>query len=645
MPNTMENDLNKAQEKAILTTEGPVLIVAGAGSGKTRVLAHRISHLVERGVRPEAILAITFTNKAAGEMKSRISNLLKHGKENLRHEMPDSAIFGRALPWVGTFHSLSVSILRETGSAIGINKHFTILDEDDALSLIKEALADLALDPKQFQPTRLRSIISRKKNELVTLEQFKTEALEYFPKILARVWAAYEEKTQKSKALDFDDLLLKTVELFSKEPRVLEMYQERWRYVHVDEYQDTNLVQYHLTKLLAQKYGNICAVGDIDQAIYSWRGADFRNIMHFERDWPNTVLITLEENYRSTQLILNAANAVIVKNKFRVPKNLFSQKKSGSKISVFEAINEEEEGDFIAGLVNYLHEKEKIPLTEMAVLYRTNFQSRIIEEKMIATGIPYQVIGVKFYERKEIKDTLSYLRSALNPEDLIALKRAISMPPRGIGKALIIKMLAGGNLSEKENKKIEDFKKLLEAVKKDAEEKPASEVLKNLIKRSGLEDYFDNGTDEGEMRLANIAELASLAKRYDAKKAPEGILTLLEEAALMSDQDTVKDENSVKLMTVHAAKGLEFKAVFIAGLEDGLFPHHASMEEEKELRDEEERRLFYVALTRAKEKVYLSYAVFRTIFGSRQVNRPSNFLFDIPDELIEKAPEKIITLE
>ncbi|MBI2609792.1 UvrD-helicase domain-containing protein [Candidatus Giovannonibacteria bacterium] len=641
----MENDLNKAQEKAILTTEGPVLIVAGAGSGKTRVLAHRISHLVERGVRPEAILAITFTNKAAGEMKSRISNLLKHGKENLRHEMPDSAIFGRALPWVGTFHSLSVSILRETGSAIGINKHFTILDEDDALSLIKEALADLALDPKQFQPTRLRSIISRKKNELVTLEQFKTEALEYFPKILARVWAAYEEKTQKSKALDFDDLLLKTVELFSKEPRVLEMYQERWRYVHVDEYQDTNLVQYHLTKLLAQKYGNICAVGDIDQAIYSWRGADFRNIMHFERDWPNTVLITLEENYRSTQLILNAANAVIVKNKFRVPKNLFSQKKSGSKISVFEAINEEEEGDFIAGLVNYLHEKEKIPLTEMAVLYRTNFQSRIIEEKMIATGIPYQVIGVKFYERKEIKDTLSYLRSALNPEDLIALKRAISMPPRGIGKALIIKMLAGGNLSEKENKKIEDFKKLLEAVKKDAEEKPASEVLKNLIKRSGLEDYFDNGTDEGEMRLANIAELASLAKRYDAKKAPEGILTLLEEAALMSDQDTVKDENSVKLMTVHAAKGLEFKAVFIAGLEDGLFPHHASMEEEKELRDEEERRLFYVALTRAKEKVYLSYAVFRTIFGSRQVNRPSNFLFDIPDELIEKAPEKIITLE
>ncbi len=656
-------ELNQAQERAILTTEGPVLIVAGAGSGKTRVLAHRIAHLIEKGVSPESILAITFTNKAAGEMKNRILNLLKEQDHF-------------TVPWIGTFHALSAFILRESGQAIGIKKSFSILDEEDALSLIKGALEDAGLDPKQFEPRRMRGLISKKKNEMEGLEKFRESALEYFPKILARVWENYEARLKKSNALDFDDLLLKTAELFSARPEILGHLQERWKYIHVDEYQDTNLVQYHLTKSLAQKYKNICVVGDIDQAIYSWRGADFRNILHFERDWPEAILITLEENYRSTQLILEAANAVIVKNKFRVPKNLFSQKTRGAKISLFEAASEDEEAEFIAELTRSLMKKKidtnaeifgvGVEPKDIAVLYRTNFQSRVLEEKMLARNIPYQVVGVKFYERREVKDTLAYLKAVLNPDDLLSKKRAVGVPPRGIGKVLATKYLArlsadsasvatpakeatsvkaGDDFSKAEKVKIAVFEKILEEIKKGIETLGASEAIKLAIKKSGMEEYLDDGTEEGEMRMANVKELVTLAKRYDGAKPPEGISALLEEAVLMSEQDGIKPENSVKLMTVHAAKGLEFKAVFIAGLEEGLFPHRALLDEEKELREEEERRLFYVALTRAKERVYLSYAVFRTIFGSRQINRPSSFLFDIPEELLERAPEKIITLE
>ncbi|MDP3784527.1 MAG: exodeoxyribonuclease V subunit gamma [bacterium] len=629
-------ELNQAQERAVLATEGPVLIVAGAGSGKTRVLAHRIAHLVRKGVPPESILAITFTNKAAGEMRNRILSLLK-GNDYF------------SAPWIGTFHALSAFILREAGSEIGVKKSFSILDEEDALGLIKESLEEAGLDPKQFEPRRMRALISRKKNEMEGLGKFRESALEYFPKILARVWENYEARLKKSNALDFDDLLLKTAELFSARPEILARYEERWKYIHVDEYQDTNLVQYHLTKSLAQKYKNICVVGDIDQAIYSWRGADFRNILHFERDWPEATLITLEENYRSTRLILEAANAVIVKNKFRVPKNLFSQKAGGAKISLFEASNEDEEAQFVAELTEVLRKSVKIEPRDIAVLYRTNFQSRVLEEKMLARNIPYQVVGIKFYERREVKDALAYLKTALNPEDLLSKKRIINFPPRGIGKVLATKYLAQDNLNKAEGSKVAAFEALLEEIKKGIETLGASETIKLAIKKSGLEEYLDDGTGEGEMRLSNVKELVTLAKRYDGAKPPEGISALLEEAALMSEQDGIKPENSVKLMTVHAAKGLEFKAVFIAGLEEGLFPHRANWEEaarpDEESGREEERRLFYVALTRAKERVYLSYAVFRTIFGSRQINRPSSFLFDIPDELLEKAPEKIITLE
>ncbi|MEK7162378.1 MAG: UvrD-helicase domain-containing protein [Patescibacteria group bacterium] len=625
---SMEFSLNQAQERAVLTADGPVLIVAGAGSGKTMVLAHRIAHLIEKGVKAEQILAITFTNKAAEEMRSRISKLL-----NLK-----AGIRNKTNPWVGTFHSFSAFVLRQSGRAIGVGKTFSILDEEDSLALIKEALADLELDPKKFEARKIRALISRKKNEMEGRENLNRG---YFEKILAQAWEKYEEKLEKTKALDFDDLLLKTVELFSKHPQILDEWQERFRYLHVDEYQDTNLVQYHLAKLLAQKYENICVVGDIDQAIYSWRGADFRNILHFERDWPEAKIITLEENYRSTQLILDAANAVIVKNKSRVPKNLFSQKKSGPKITLFESISGEEEAGFVAALSKTIIRDGKIPPREIAVLYRTNFQSRILEEKMLEENIPYQVVGVKFYERKEIKDTLAYLKASLNSEDLLSVKRIINFPPRGIGKALLTKFLAGEKLDA-----VEEFKKILAEIKNEIETKKTSEAVKSVIKKSGLEDYLEDGTEEGEMRLANVRELVTLAKHYDEMPGPEGILKLLEDAALMSEQDTMKkEENSVKLMTVHAAKGLEFKAVFIAGLEEGLFPHRALSNEEEELRGEEERRLFYVALTRAKEKIFLSYAVFRTIFGERRINLPSNFLSDIPEEFLERSPEKIITLE
>ena len=621
-----EVSLNRSQEEAILTSDGPVLIVAGAGSGKTMVLTHRISHLIERGVKPENILAITFTNKAAEEMKIRVSSLLK-GK------------YG-ASPWIGTFHSFCAYILRDSGRKIGLPKGFSILDEEDSLSIIKQAIGDLELDPKRFEPKKMRSIISKKKNEMEDPNELEGGG---FGKILAGVWRKYEEKKERAGALDFDDLLVKTSLLFAKHPDVLAKWQERFRYIHVDEYQDTNLVQYHLTKLLAQKYRNLCVVGDIDQAIYSWRGADFRNILHFERDWPDAKLITLEENYRSTQIILDAANAVIVKNKGRVPKNLFSKKISGPKLTLFEAANEEEEARFIAELAKNLI-KNKIPPREIAVLYRTNFQSRILEEKMLGENISYQVIGVKFYERKEIKDALAYLKAALNPDDLISLKRIINFPPRGIGKVLLVKFLSKEKLNPKEESKISELKKILEEVRKEIEEKGASEVIKTIIAKSGIEKYFEDGTEEGEMRLANIRELVTLAKRYNIFDSPEGISKLLEDAALMSEQDTIKkEENTVKLMTVHAAKGLEFKVIFIAGLEEGLFPHARGNETESD--QEEERRLFYVALTRAKEKVYLSYTVFRTIFGERRINAPSKFLFDIPSELIEKAEEAVITFE
>ncbi|MBI5045576.1 MAG: UvrD-helicase domain-containing protein [Candidatus Niyogibacteria bacterium] len=619
------NGLNGRQKDAVEHIHGPLLILAGAGSGKTKVLAHRIANIVRLGCSPERVLAITFTNKAAGEMQKRISALISNN--------PLTA----SRPFVRTFHALGVHILRESGHHIGISKKFSIFDEEDALSLMKDCLRDLSIDPKQFQPAKMRSVISAHKSELLTPEDLAEDAHNspFLVKLIA-VWQLYEKKLKEHSALDFDDLIAKTIALLKKSSETLKRYQAQWTHIHIDEYQDTNRSQYLLASLLAREHRNLCAVGDIDQSIYGWRGADFRNILNFEKDWPEAKIITLEENYRSTQTILDAANAVIIKNQFRRPKNLFTEKTGGNKIKIFLAANELEEAAFIAQTARACAQNNT-PADKIAVLYRTNFQSRVLEEEFLRQGMPYQLLGVKFYERKEVKDILAYIRIALNPQDLLSKKRIINTPARGIGKILLTKYLARDkDLNPKEKTLLQNFEEIIQSIGDAAATKPASEVTRAAIEKSGYANFLRDGTEEGAMRLANIQELVSLSKKYDIFPSPAGIEELLADAALMSDQDTLKErEKAVKLMTVHAAKGLEFKTVFVAGMEEGLFPHNMMGGGSDPLKAEEERRLFYVALTRAEENLFLSYAIFRTIFGSRQINKPSRFLEDIPPELTE----------
>ena len=720
-------ELNPAQREAALHTRGPLLIVAGAGAGKTKTIAHRILNLIKEGVPAEKILAVTFTNKAAKEMRERVVAALsfvnsreqtlgrrdgagqrKFSAENFRGE---SAGADETLPFISTFHSLGVHIIKENARILGHTKYFTILDENDAAALIKEALKELEIDPKQYDPKRIRNIISREKGNFVHAEEFVAEST--LGKIISRVWHSYEKKKMQENALDFDDLLLKAVKLLKENEVARKIYQERWVYIHIDEYQDTNEVQYLMSKLLCGENKNICAVGDADQLIYSWRGANLKNILNFERDYPNAKVIMLEENYRSTQNILTAANEIIKKNKYRPEKNLFTKNKTGDKIGLYEALDETDEADFVAVKIlelmdssggdafsqvlgspgpypgqtilkstsTYANEGQDIDLrniaqgdgpsiaifqqenmrveqsnilSEIAVLYRANFQSRVLEEAMLRYNIPYQVLGVKFFERKEIKDTLAYLRAALNPESLSDIKRIINFPTRGIGKVTLAKLFSKqqASLPIKMQIKIDNFYKLLEAIKEKIETAKASEVIKYVVKKSGIEEELKNGGDDDLERLENIKELATLALKYDELKNETGTEKLLEDAALASDQDSLLIDaarpvkgregsqreafNGVKLMTVHASKGLEFKYVFITGLEDGLFPHVRQSERETAEDREEERRLFYVALTRAKEKLFLSFANFRTIFGSRQINAPSEFIGDIPADLLQK---------
>lgn len=624
-PSSILNGLNIRQKEAVEHTNGPVLILAGAGSGKTKVLAHRIANIIRQGSAPERILAITFTNKAAGEMQKRVSALISNNVPAAKR------------PFVSTFHALGVQILRESGSPIGIAKKFSIFDEEDSLSLMKECLKDLAIDPKQFQPAKMRSVISAHKSELLSPEDLAEDANNSpFLAKLATVWQLYEKKLHEHQALDFDDLIAKTITLLERHPDTLKHYQERWTHIHIDEYQDTNRSQYLLAKLLSRAHRNICAVGDIDQSIYGWRGADFRNILNFEKDWPEAKIITLEENYRSTQTILDAANAVIIKNQYRRPKNLFTAKTGGNKIKIFMAANELEEAAFIAQTARTCMQNHT-PADKIAVLYRTNFQSRVLEEEFLRQGMPYQLIGVKFYERKEVKDILAYLRAALNSQDLLSKKRIINTPPRGIGKILLTKYLAQDkNINHNGQALLKNFEAIIQSIKDAAQTKTASEAVRLAIEKTGYAAFLQDGTEEGAMRLANIQELVSLSKKYDMFPSPAGLEELLSNAALMSDQDTLKEqEKAVRLMTVHAAKGLEFNTVFVAGLEDGLFPHNIMGGGSDPLKAEEERRLFYVALTRAEENLFLSYAIFRTIFGGRQINKPSRFLEDIPQELAE----------
>jgi DNA helicase-2/ATP-dependent DNA helicase PcrA len=647
--------LNEKQKEAVLQKNGPVLIIAGAGAGKTKTIAHRILHLIKEGVSPENILAITFTNKASKEMRERVEKIISEDK-NLNLPMSFTS-----KPFVSTFHSLGVHIIKENSKLIGLTRNFSIMDRSDSSKLVKECLKELDIDSKQFEPNKILNIISREKGDLKSPSDYSAESEKNgytLQAVTAKVWPLYEQKLSKEKALDFDDLLLKSYNILKNNKDVLEHYQNLWKYIHIDEYQDTNKVQYMTAKLLAQKNRNICVVGDIDQSIYSWRGADIQNILSFEEDYPEAKVILLEQNYRSTQTILAVANEVIKKNKLRREKNLFTKNVEGEKVSFLKALNETEEAKFIAKKSQELIGNGVDP-KEIAVLYRANFQSRALEEAFLTESVPYQVLGTKFFERKEVKDVISFLRVSVNPESLSDLKRIINVPVRGIGKVTILKIFEGkkDELPAGVKEKVNSFFNLLARIKKETEENKPSEVIKFIIKESGLELELQKGNDEDRERLENMRELATLAIKYDHLPKPEGIEKLIEESALASDQDSLdmsaragKDENAVKLMTVHASKGLEFDYVFITGLEEDLFPHQPVGKDEKTPEEmEEERRLFYVAITRARKKLFLTYAEMRTIFGSLQMNLPSQFLGDFDSSFLEEEKfeyrEKIVYLE
>ncbi len=641
--------LNEQQKEAVLQKNGPVLIIAGAGAGKTKTIAHRILHLIKNGVHPENILAITFTNKAAKEMRERVEKIIASDK---KLNIP---LTYNHKPFISTFHSLGVHIIKENSKIIGLTKNFSIMDRSDSSKLVKECLKSLDIDPKQFEPSKILNIISREKGNLISAQEYSvgSEKNGYtLQSVTQKVWPMYENKLAQEKALDFDDLLLKSYNILKNHKEVLEKYQNLWKYIHIDEYQDTNKVQYMTAKLLAEKNRNICVVGDVDQSIYSWRGADIENILSFEKDYPEAKVILLEENYRSTQTILSVANEVIKNNKLRKEKNLFTKNTVGEKVSFLKALNEIEEARFIARKAQELIGKGVSP-REISVLYRANFQSRVLEEAFLTENVPYQVLGTKFFERKEVKDVLSFLRASLNPESLSDLKRIINIPARGIGKVTILKIFEGGKdkLPDGIKEKVNSFFNLLAKIKNETEKLKPSEVIKFIIKESGLELELQRGNDEDKERLENMRELATLAIKYDHLPKPEGIEKLLEEAALMTDQDSLeKNENAVKLMTVHASKGLEFDYVIITGLEQDLFPHQGMGTEAKTPEEmEEERRLFYVALTRARKKLFLTYAEMRTIYGSQQMNLPSIFLGEFDNGHLEEENfeyrEKIVYLE
>lgn len=627
------DELNGQQREAVLQTSGPLLIIAGAGAGKTKTIAYRILNLVKNGVKPSEILAITFTNKAAKEMRERVEKLLAEDPEL------NAPISFSEKPFVSTFHSLGVHILKENCRLLDIPKHFAIFDKNDSKSAIRDAIKKCNLDPKQYEPGKFMNIISMQKGNGITVSEFRERASnDYVPRIILSIWEKYEATLKEEKALDFDDLLLKTYRLLKENEEVRKHYQNVWKHIHIDEYQDTNEVQYKISKILAAGSKNICVVGDIDQNIYSWRGAQIKNILDFEKDYSDAKIVLLEQNYRSTQTILAVANAIIKKNKHRKEKNLFTKNSEGEKVGLYGAYDEAGEAEFVASKVKQMI-KEGTSAREIAVLYRANFQSRALEEAFLSGEIPYQVLGVRFFERKEVKDILCFIRAALNPESISDIKRIVNVPPRGIGKVTLLKMVEKkeDGLTPAVKEKVLEFRKILSAIRESALNAKPSETVKLAMQKSGIEKSLQDGTEEGAERLENIKELVTLATKYDGFPPEEGIEKLLSDAALASDQDDMtENKDAVKLMTVHASKGLEFDYVFITGLEENLFPHKRFDEEVGGEKAEEERRLFYVALTRARKKIYLTYANVRTIFGSKQVNVPSEFVFDIDDEFIEK---------
>jgi len=647
MSKILEN-LNPAQREAVETINGPVLVIAGAGSGKTRALTYRTAYLIlEKKVNPRNILAVTFTNKAAQEMKERIKELL--GKE-----------YGA--PIVGTFHSICVRILRHEIEILGYNKNFNILDDQDQKILIKKVMKELEINPDQFKPQAMGGAISKCKNELIAFEDFKRSVGGYYEEIVAKIYERYQKKLQINNALDFDDLIMLTVRLFKENPKILEKYQDFFRYILVDEYQDTNQAQYTLVKLLSQKHKNICVVGDDWQGIYSWRGANIQNILDFEKDYPDCKTIKLEQNYRSTQNILDAAYGVISRNINRKDKKIWTEKKGGHFIASYEAMDEKDEAEFIIQEILSASRKEKKGLSDFVILYRTNAQSRMLEEAMLKFGLPYIIIGgVKFYQRKEVKDIIAYLRLINNFSDEVSLARIINEPRRNIGEitlsrltnlakeknldpiscGLKIKSLDGElGFTENKIKSLEKFSEFIVEAREKLNQTRLTNLIEWLIKESGYERSLLDGTEEGEMRLENVRELLTVAKKFDDLPSQEALQNLLEEVALIADTDNIDQKSeAIHLMTLHSAKGLEFPYVFIVGLEEGILPHSRSLLSSEEM--EEERRLMYVGITRAKEKVHLIFAQERNIFGSTQVNMPSRFLEDIPEHLIEESKQKL----
>src|SRR3989338_1364109 len=620
--------LNEPQKRAVLHINGPLLIVAGAGAGKTRTITHRIAHLIRSGVPAHSILAVTFTNKAAGEMQSRVAKLL--GKTGM--------------PLISTFHSLGVRLLREFSEQGGVARGFSIWDRDDSTRAIKKALEKLGMSEK---PGTILAAISRAKGEGMVHHEYSERARTIRERAVAQVWNIYDSFLKEQAAVDFDDLLLLTLLMLRGSPEILKLLQNRWSHITIDEYQDTNKSQYEIARLLAGERKNICVVGDLDQCIYTWRQARIENLLEFEKEFPGTKVVTLEQNYRSTGTILAAANAIIEKNTRRSKKRLFTSSGTGEPIGFYGAQNEIDEAWFIAATAQRLMEKGIAP-KEMAVLYRENFQSRAIEEAMLGAGLPYRVLGTRFFERKEVKDVLSYVRAALNPKSKIDLSRSAASPPRGIGRVTLEKIFSGdeAGFSLKAREKVTAFKALLNAIRKAIETLPASEAVKFVIEVSGTEKHYKADKENGHEVLENIRELVNLSTKYDFEKPPVGIERLLEEAALMSEQDELNNINSegISLLTAHASKGLEFDAVFIAGMEQGLFPSQRGFAEsatDSERDPEEERRLFYVAMTRARKRLFLSYAAQRMKYGSREYTLPSEFLEDIDRRLIEHvSPEK-----
>lgn len=643
--NSLLTGLNKEQQQAVQHTEGPLLILAGAGSGKTKVLTVRIAHLLAQGVNPYEILAITFTNKAAKEMKSRVEGLVGDVANRI---------------WLSTFHSFCAKFLRfELDNFLGYNSNFTIYDTSDSQAVIKAALKALNLDDKYYPVGAMIGAISDAKNKLLFASDFRKQARDFYQQKVADVYEYYERELRKNNALDFDDLLLVAVKLLQSNEAVLDKYSKRFRYVMIDEYQDTNHAQYLLAKLLASHWKNIAVVGDADQSIYAWRGADIQNILDFEKDYPNCTSIKLEQNYRSTKIILDAANAVIENNEGRPKKNLWTDKTEGAKIQHFTAQSEHEEAAFIGDTIAKNHDIHGVPYGDMAILYRTNAQSRVLEEALIKRALPYTMVGgTKFYDRKEIKDVLAYLRVLYNPFDDLSLLRIINVPKRSIGATTVAKLQdyarANGTslfmtltqlhlvdtIKGKTKEKLEEFGILIFTLVAEMEDKTVLDILEAILDRTGYLAQLEESTDpQDQARAENIGELLSVAKDFQDTNPTGTVEDFLEQVALVNDVDSFEQEESkVTLMTLHAAKGLEFPIVFLGGLEEGLFPHSRTLMNPEEI--EEERRLAYVGITRAEKELYISNATTRTVFGRTSSYLPSRFIDEIPEELIDGLSAK-----